>query len=76
MQVQLVAELISREQQIRYQHTLMPKPQDHSQELEIKNQQLESEKSFKNKFLANVSHDLITPMWGFKIFLSFLEIIC
>lgn len=40
---------------------------------EIKNQQLQSEKNFKNKFLANVSHDLITPMWGFKIFLSFLE---
>lgn len=40
---------------------------------ELKNQQLESERNFKNKFLANVSHDLKTPIWGLKFFLNFLE---
>jgi signal transduction histidine kinase len=40
---------------------------------ELKNQQLESEKKFKDKFLANVSHDLKTPIWGTNFFLGMLE---
>lgn len=40
---------------------------------EIKNQQLQSEKNFKNKFLANVSHDLKTPLSASLWFLGMLE---
>jgi signal transduction histidine kinase len=40
---------------------------------EIKNKQLQSEKEFKDKFLANVSHDLKTPIWGTNFFLGMLE---
>lgn len=40
---------------------------------ELKNQQLESEKSFKNKFLANVSHDLRTPISASLWFVNMLE---
>lgn len=40
---------------------------------EIKNQQLESEKNFKNKFLANVSHDLRTPISASLWFVNMLE---
>lgn len=40
---------------------------------ELKNQQLESEKSFKNKFLANVSHDLRTPISACLWFVGMLE---
>ena len=40
---------------------------------EIKNQQLESEKKFKNKFLANVSHDLRTPLSASLWFIGMLE---
>lgn len=40
---------------------------------ELKNQQLESEKSFKNKFLANVSHDLRTPISASLWFVGMLE---
>lgn len=40
---------------------------------ELKNQQLESEKSFKNKFLANVSHDLRTPISAALWFVGMLE---
>ncbi|MEC4004142.1 HAMP domain-containing sensor histidine kinase [Flavobacterium sp. SUN052] len=40
---------------------------------ELKNQQLESEKSFKNKFLANVSHDLKTPLSASLWFIAMLE---
>lgn len=40
---------------------------------EIKNQQLESEKNFKNKFLANVSHDLKTPISASLWFVGMLE---
>jgi signal transduction histidine kinase/CheY-like chemotaxis protein len=39
----------------------------------IKNQQLESEKNFKNKFLANVSHDLKTPISASMWFVGMLE---
>lgn len=37
---------------------------------ELKNQQLEAEKQFKDKFLANVSHDLKTPLWGTTFFVN------
>ena len=40
---------------------------------EMKNQQLESEKKFKNKFLANVSHDLKTPLGASLWFVGMLE---
>ena len=40
---------------------------------ELKNRQLKTEKAFKDKFLANVSHDLKTPIWGTKFFISMLE---
>jgi len=40
---------------------------------QIKNQQLESEKIFKNKFLANVSHDLKTPISASLWFVGMLE---
>ncbi len=40
---------------------------------ELKNQQLESEKNFKNKFLANVSHDLRTPISASLWFVGMLE---
>ena len=40
---------------------------------ELKNQQLEAEKVFKDKFLANVSHDLKTPLWGTTFFVNKLE---
>ena len=40
---------------------------------EIKNSQLESEKDFKNKFLANVSHDLKTPLSASLWFVGMLE---
>lgn len=40
---------------------------------EMKNQQLESEKTFKNKFLANVSHDLRTPLSASLWFVGMLE---
>lgn len=40
---------------------------------ELKNQQLESEKNFKNKFLANVSHDLKTPISASLWFIGMLE---
>jgi signal transduction histidine kinase/CheY-like chemotaxis protein len=40
---------------------------------EIKNQQLELEKNFKNKFLANVSHDLKTPISASLWFVGMLE---
>ena len=40
---------------------------------ELKNQQLESEKNFKNKFLANVSHDLRTPLSASLWFVGMLE---
>jgi signal transduction histidine kinase len=40
---------------------------------ELKNKQLESEKVFKDKFLANVSHDLKTPLWGTTFFANKLE---
>jgi two-component system, sensor histidine kinase len=40
---------------------------------EIKNQQLEAEKNFKNKFLANVSHDLKTPLGASLWFIGMLE---
>lgn len=40
---------------------------------EIKNQQLLSEKNFKNKFLANVSHDLKTPIGASLWFIGMLE---
>lgn len=40
---------------------------------EMKNQQLESEKAFKNKFLANVSHDLRTPLSASLWFVGMLE---
>ena len=40
---------------------------------ELKNQQLEAEKNFKNKFLANVSHDLKTPISASIWFSGMLE---
>lgn len=40
---------------------------------DLKNQQLESEKNFKNKFLANVSHDLRTPISASLWFAGMLE---
>ncbi|MEC4047882.1 ATP-binding protein [Flavobacterium sp. SUN046] len=40
---------------------------------ELKNQQLEAEKNFKNKFLANVSHDLKTPISASIWFAGMLE---
>ena len=39
----------------------------------LKNKQLEAEKIFKDKFLANVSHDLKTPIWGTNFFISMLD---
>lgn len=40
---------------------------------EIRNHQLESERTFKNKFLANVSHDLRTPISASLWFVGMLE---
>ena len=40
---------------------------------ELKNRELQAEKVFKDKFLANVSHDLKTPIWGTNFFVSMLE---
>ncbi len=40
---------------------------------DLKNQQLESEKNFKNKFLANVTHDILTPISASLWFLGMLE---
>lgn len=40
---------------------------------EIKTRQLEAENAFKNTFLANISHDLKTPIWGTGFYLSMLE---
>ncbi len=40
---------------------------------EIKNHQLKIEKEFKNKFLANISHDLRTPIAAILGFLEVLE---
>ncbi|WP_395044101.1 sensor histidine kinase [Flavobacterium sp.] len=40
---------------------------------DLKNQQLESEKNFKNKFLANVTHDIRTPISASLWFLGMLE---
>ncbi len=37
---------------------------------ELKNRQLLQEKEFKDKFLANVSHDLKTPIWGTGYFIE------
>lgn len=39
----------------------------------LKNQQLKIEKEFKNKFLANISHDLRTPIASIIGFLEILE---
>ena len=40
---------------------------------ELKNHQLKVEKEFKNKFLANISHDLRTPISAILGFLEVLE---
>ena len=40
---------------------------------ELKTKQLQVEKAFKDKFLANVSHDLKTPIWGTAFFVNKLQ---
>lgn len=40
---------------------------------ELKTRQLQSEKEFKNKFLANIGHDLKTPINASHWFISMLE---